>query len=69
MPRLPINPCELSKQVEWMRAIKSAQMKMTGAVATDRIGSALTKCISSAADSELDEGAEVLMFREKPIAN
>lgn len=59
MPHLPIDPVELPKQAERMKAIDSAQIEMERAVAADVNRSALTKCIPAAADSEIAKGAEV----------
>lgn len=68
VPRLPLNQKELPIQLERVKAIRAARREMSGLIPTDCIKMALARDVPSAADAVLNEGAEVLMYREKPIA-
>lgn len=50
-----------------MRAIRIASEKMAHVVSNDLVKMALAKNVPAAADTEIIEGAEVLMVREKPM--
>lgn len=67
VPRLPINPKELPKQVKQTKAMKAVQVEMASAIAIDRFKTALVRSIPAVADSETVEGFEVFMFHENPI--
>lgn len=66
VPQIPIVPKELPKQSKRLKAMRSTRSEMTRAIAADRIRTALTRNVPTAADNERNEGGEVLMLHEKP---
>lgn len=66
--RLPIFPKELSTMVERTKVVKSFRDKMTRMVTTDLIKLALSKNVPAAVDEGIMNGAEVVMFRERPVS-
>lgn len=57
----------LLAQIRRMNAARSAQDRLSKCIAGQRIKIALSKNVPSVADTEVEIGYEVLMYKNKPV--
>jgi len=67
IPWIPVSPLRLSTQLDRMRAADTARKEMRAQVARARLRVALRDRVSAASDADLVLGAQVLVYREKPV--
>lgn len=67
MPRMPLRPHELPGNVSRLKSMIAARKEATQLIAQSRIATAIRRSVPAAADSAIQIGEEVLMYREKPI--
>ena len=66
MPKIPVVPTQLPEQISRMAALHSAQKEMFASIAKERLNTAIRTNVPSAAIKDIEVGAEVLVYREKP---
>ena len=66
MPRIPVVPTQLPALILRMEAMHSARKEMSASIAKERLNTSIRTNVPSAAMKDIDVGAEVLVYREKP---
>ena len=66
MPRIPVAPSEPPEKISRMSAMHYAREEMSAVIAEDRLITAISTNVPSAAMKDIKVGNNVLVYREKP---